>query len=98
MTEPAGSRFSNALTDVLFSRDDVQDVIFNGTGPTMLRLTDGQVIPGPPLEMAEEQLQDFLRLVAGSGRPAPSSAPGNTPGGAPGGTDWPDGWAGRHGS
>jgi hypothetical protein len=72
MTEPAGPRFANALTDVLLSRDDVQDVIFDGTRPTTLRLTSGQVIPGPPLELADGQLADVLRRMAGSGRSDPS--------------------------
>ncbi len=80
MTEPAGRRFSNALTDVLLTRDDVRDVIFAGPGPVTLRLTSGEEILAPPLEMADEQLLGFLRRMAGSGRPGPNSLPGGTDG------------------
>lgn len=90
MTEPAGRWFANALTEVLLTRDDVEHVTLRGSGPTTLRLTSGEEIPGPPLEMADPQLLDFLRRMAGSARPGPSTPPGNTSAGGNGGTDGPD--------
>ncbi len=97
MTEPGGRRFANALTEVLWTRDDVEDVTFNGPGPTRLRLTSGEEIPGPALEMADPQLLGFLRRMAGSARPGRSSLPRDTPGDTPGGTDGPDSQVGAGG-
>ena len=51
----------------LLARDDVEDIYFNGTAPTVLRLAGGRKVLGPPLAATDTQLQQMLQMLAGSG-------------------------------
>jgi hypothetical protein len=50
----------------LLSRDDVEDIHLEGAGPTMLRLTTGRLVAGPPIASSDEELVQLLRSI-GSG-------------------------------
>ena len=51
----------------LLTRDDIEDIFFNGTHPTVLRLADGDKVLGPPLATTDVALQQMLQMMAGSG-------------------------------
>ena len=51
----------------LLAREDIEDIYFTGTHPTMLRLAGGAKVPGPPLASSDLQLQQMLQSMAGSG-------------------------------
>lgn len=51
----------------LLARDDIEDIFFNGTHPTVLRLAGGDKILGPPLAVTDVALQQMLQMLAGSG-------------------------------
>ena len=51
----------------LLAREDIEDIFFNGTAPTVLRLAGGDKILGPPLAATDAQLQQLLQMLAGSG-------------------------------
>lgn len=50
----------------LLSRDDVEDIHLEGAGPTMLRLTTGGLVAGPPIASSDDDLVQLLRSI-GSG-------------------------------
>ena len=50
----------------LLLRDDVEDIYYNGTYPTMLRLADGSKVAGPRLASTDEQLRQLLQSMAAS--------------------------------
>jgi Flp pilus assembly CpaF family ATPase len=50
----------------LLLRDDVEDIYYNGTHPTMLRLADGSKVAGPRLASTDEQLRQLLQSMAAS--------------------------------
>ena len=55
----------------LLARGDVEDIHFEGSDPTMLRLATGEFIPGPPIATSDEELEQLLRAVgarAGDGQ------------------------------
>lgn len=47
----------------LLARDDVEDIHFEGCDDTMLRLKDGQMVPGPPVAASDEELEQLLRAI-----------------------------------
>jgi pilus assembly protein CpaF len=47
----------------LLARADVEDVHFEGCEPTILRLTSGELIPGPPIAANDEELEQLLRAI-----------------------------------
>jgi len=47
----------------LLLRDDVEDIFFNGTAPTMLRLSDGRKVPGPPIAASNDELKAMLQQL-----------------------------------
>ena len=47
----------------LLARNDVEDVHFEGSEPTMLRLTSGELVPGPPIASSDEELEQLLRAI-----------------------------------
>ncbi|WP_253010776.1 CpaF family protein [Klenkia sp. PcliD-1-E] len=47
----------------LLSRPDVEDIHFEGSEPTMLRLVDGALVPGPPIATSDEELEQLLRAM-----------------------------------
>jgi pilus assembly protein CpaF len=47
----------------LLARDDIEDIHFEGSDPTMLRLTGGTLIPGPPIARNDEDLEQLLRAI-----------------------------------
>jgi len=51
----------------LLAREDVEDIYFNGTAPTVLRLAGGRKVLGPALAATDTQLQQMLQMLAGSG-------------------------------
>ena len=51
----------------LLARDDIEDIFFNGTHPTVLRLAGGDKVVGPPLAATDVALQQMLQMMAGSG-------------------------------
>ncbi len=51
----------------LLAREDVEDIFFNGTHPTVLRVAGGRKVLGPPLASTDVQLQQMLQMLAGSG-------------------------------
>ena len=51
----------------LLTREDIEDIFFNGTAPTVLRLAGGDKVLGPPLAASDAQLQQLLQMLAGSG-------------------------------
>ena len=50
----------------LLHRTDIEDIFFNGTHPTMLRLADGEMVEGPPLASSDAQLTQLLQSMAAS--------------------------------
>jgi pilus assembly protein CpaF len=55
----------------LLARGDVEDIHFEGSDPTMLRLASGEFVPGPPIAASDEELEQLLRSVgarAGDGQ------------------------------
>jgi len=50
----------------LLARADIEDIFFNGTAPTMLRLAGGAKVAGPRLASTDAQLQQLLQAMAGS--------------------------------
>jgi pilus assembly protein CpaF len=55
----------------LLARGDVEDIHFEGSDPTMLRLASGEFVPGPPIAASDEELEQLLRAVgdrAGDGQ------------------------------
>jgi pilus assembly protein CpaF len=48
----------------LLLRGDVEDIHFEGCEPTVLRLADGSLVPGPPIASTDEEL---LRLIQSIG-------------------------------
>src|SRR5690348_3992620 len=51
----------------LLAREDIEDIFFNGTAPTVLRLAGGRKVMGPPLATSDAELQQRLQMLAGSG-------------------------------
>ena len=51
----------------LLAREDIEDIFFNGTHPTVLRLAGGDKVLGPPLAATDVALQQMLQMMAGSG-------------------------------
>jgi Flp pilus assembly CpaF family ATPase len=47
----------------LLLRDDVEDIFFNGTAPTMLRLCDGRKVPGPPIATSDDELKTLIQQL-----------------------------------
>jgi pilus assembly protein CpaF len=47
----------------LLARDDVEDIHFEGSDDTMLRLKDGRIVPGPPVASSDEELEQLLRAI-----------------------------------
>lgn len=50
----------------LLARTDIEDIFFNGTAATMLRLADGAKAPGPKLASTDGQLAQLLTSMAAS--------------------------------
>jgi len=50
----------------LLHRTDIEDIFFNGTYPTMLRLANGEMVEGPPLASSDAQLSQLLQSMAAS--------------------------------
>jgi len=50
----------------LLLREDIEDIYYNGTYPTMLRLANGSKTPGPRLAATDEQLRQLLQAMAAS--------------------------------
>ncbi len=50
----------------LLHRTDIEDIFFNGTHPTMLRLAGGEMVEGPPLAGSDAQLTQLLQSMAAS--------------------------------
>jgi type IV secretory pathway ATPase VirB11/archaellum biosynthesis ATPase len=48
----------------LLARGDVEDIHIEGADETVLRLTDGQLVPGPAIASSDEDLVRLLRAVA----------------------------------
>ncbi len=51
----------------LLARDDIEDIYFHSTDPTVLRLAGGKKVLGPPLAATDAQLQQMLQMLAGAG-------------------------------
>jgi pilus assembly protein CpaF len=47
----------------LLLRDDVEDIFFNGTAPTMLRLSDGSKVQGPPIAASNDELKAMIQQL-----------------------------------
>ncbi len=47
----------------LLARSDVEDIHFEGSDPTVLRLTSGELVPGPPIASSDEELEQLLRAI-----------------------------------
>ena len=47
----------------LLTRGDVEDILFNGSAPTRLRLADGSMVEGPPIAKSNEDLRDLLQQL-----------------------------------
>lgn len=47
----------------LMSREDVEDIHFEGAEPTTLRLAGGQLVPGPPIASTDAELEQLLRAI-----------------------------------
>ncbi len=47
----------------LLARTDVEDIHFEGTKPTMLRLTNGQYVQGPPIAQDDTSLVHMLQAI-----------------------------------
>ena len=45
----------------LLTRDDVEDIHFEGCEPTMLRMAGGQLVPGPAIASSDDELEQLLR-------------------------------------
>jgi len=50
----------------LLARTDIEDIFFNGTAPTVLRLAGGAKVAGPRLASTDGQLTQLLQAMAGS--------------------------------
>ena len=50
----------------LLLRSDVEDIFFNGTATTMLRLADGRKVPAEPIAGSNEELHNLLQQLASS--------------------------------
>jgi len=48
----------------LLARDDVEDIFFTGCEATMLRLSDGRKVPGPPIGDTDRQVEELLVSLA----------------------------------
>jgi Flp pilus assembly CpaF family ATPase len=48
----------------LLRREDVEDIFFAGTAPTMLRLTDGRKVPAPPIAASDQELIELIQRLA----------------------------------
>lgn len=47
----------------LLVRDNVEDIHFEGDDDTVLRLTDGRLLPGPPIASSDADLEQMLRAI-----------------------------------
>lgn len=47
----------------LLAREDMEDIHFEGSDPTMLRLSSGQLVPGPPIASTDGELEQLLRSI-----------------------------------
>ena len=47
----------------LLARSDVEDVHFEGSDPTTLRLASGELVPGPPIASSDAELEQLLRSI-----------------------------------
>ncbi len=47
----------------LLARGDVEDIHFEGSDATMLRLATGELVPGPPIASSDEELEQLLRSI-----------------------------------
>ena len=47
----------------LLARGDVEDIHFEGSDPTVLRLTSGELVPGAPIAGTDEELEQLLRSI-----------------------------------
>lgn len=47
----------------LLARNDVEDIHFEGADPTWLRLTTGELIPGPRIADSDDELEQLLRSI-----------------------------------
>jgi pilus assembly protein CpaF len=47
----------------LLARKDVEDIHFEGSDPTMLRLESGDLVPGPTIASSDEELEQLLRAI-----------------------------------
>jgi len=47
----------------LLARTDVEDIFFEGSEPTVLRLTSSELIAGPPIAASDEELEQLLRAI-----------------------------------
>lgn len=66
--------------EALLEREDVEDIYFNGSHPTILRLADGRKVEGPPLGESDERVRQLVASLAssqedGSGRELSQSKP-----------------------
>lgn len=66
--------------EALLQRDDVEDIFFNGSNPTILRLADGRKVEGPSLGESDERVRQLIASLAasqeaGSGRELSQSKP-----------------------
>lgn len=50
----------------LLSRSDIEDIHFDGSAPTVLRLADGSLVEGPPIASTDSELVQLLRSIAAS--------------------------------
>ncbi|MCM3555909.1 Flp pilus assembly complex ATPase component TadA [Janibacter melonis] len=66
--------------EAILGRDDVEDIFFNGSNPTVLRLADGRKVEGPALGETDERVRQLVASLAssqedGSGRELSQSKP-----------------------
>ena len=47
----------------LLAHGDVEDIHFEGSEPTVLRLTGGKLVPGPPIASSDQELEQLLRTI-----------------------------------
>lgn len=47
----------------LLARDDVEDIHFEGSDPTVLRLKTGELVDGPPIASSDTELEQLLRSI-----------------------------------
>lgn len=47
----------------LLARTDVEDIHFEGSDPTTLRMVDGDLVPGPPIASSDAELEQLLRAI-----------------------------------